>query len=99
MGELKMWKEFVAAPPQYPASAIQTQPDYETMIQKQQNNNLAKLQRCKTRMQTLINASTSDSDRADLEDKMFNTNNKIMEVEYNMKINVKVQLTEEEKGE
>ena len=32
MGELEMKKEFVAAPPQYPASAIQRQPDYKAMI-------------------------------------------------------------------
>ena len=94
MGELEMKKKFVAAPPQYPASAIQRQPDYETMIRKQQNNNLAKLQRQKVRLQAAINASMSDSNRADRGDKMFDVNNKIMEVEYDMSIDVKVPLTE-----
>ena len=69
------------------------------MIQKQQNNNLAKLQRRKTRLQTAIEASTSDSNRAGLEDKMFYINNQILEVEYDIKIEVKVPLTKEEKGE
>jgi hypothetical protein len=41
------------------------------MIRKQQQNNLAKLQRRKVRLQAAIDASTSDSDRADLEDDMF----------------------------
>ncbi len=65
------------------------------MIQKQQNNKLTKLQIRKTRLQTAIVASTSDSDRADLEDKMFDIDNQIMEVEYNIKIEVKFPLTKE----
>ena len=77
MGELEMKKEFVASPPQYPASAILRQPDYENLIRKQQKNNLAKLQRRKVRLQAAIDPSTSDSDCADREDNMFNVDNKL----------------------
>ena len=35
MGELEMKKEFVASPPQYPASVIFRQPDYKNLIWKQ----------------------------------------------------------------
>ena len=62
MGELDMKKEFIAAPPQYPTSAILRQPDYENLIRKQQNNNLAKLQRRKVQLQAAIDAYMSDSD-------------------------------------
>ena len=41
MGELEMKKEFVASPPQDPASAILRQPDYENLIWKQQQNNVS----------------------------------------------------------
>ena len=99
MGELEMKKEFVAVPTQYPASAILRQPDYENMIWQQQQNNLAKLQRRKVRLQTTIDATTSVSNREDLEDDMFDINNEIIQIEYNMSVNVKVPLTEEEKGE
>ena len=99
MGELEMKKEFVAAPPQYPQSAILRQPDYETQIWKQQTNNLAKLQIRKIRLQAAINASTSDSDCADLEDDMFDIINEIIQVENGMSVAVKVPLTKEEKGE
>ena len=84
MGELEMKKEFVAAPPQYPQSAIQRQPDYETLIRKQHNNNLAKLQRRKVRLQTTIDATTSVSNREDLEDNIFDIDNEIIQVEYDM---------------
>ena len=94
MGELEMKKEFIPAPPQYPASAILRQPDYENLIQKQQQNNLAKLQRRKVQLQAAIDASTSDSGRADREDVMFNVNNGIMELEYDVSITIKVPLTE-----
>ena len=90
MGELEMKKEFVAAPPQYPQSAILRQPDYKTLIQKQQTNILAKLQRRKIRLQAAINASTSDSDCADLEDDMFDIDNEIIQVKYDMSVAVKV---------
>jgi hypothetical protein len=99
MGELEMKKEFVAAPPQYPQSAILRQPDYDTLIRKQQNKNLAKLQRRKVCLQTTIDGTTSVFDREDLEDDMFDIDNEIIQVEYDIKINVKVPLTEEEKGE
>ena len=99
MGELEMNKEFVAAPPQYPQSAILRQPDYKTLIRKQQNNNLAKLQRRQIRLQTTFNTTTLVSDCEDLEDDMFNIGNQIMEVEYKIKIDIKVPLTKEEKGE
>ena len=42
MGELEMKKEFVALPPQYPASAVLRQPDYKDMIRRKQLNNLSK---------------------------------------------------------
>ena len=67
MGELEMKKEFVTLPPQYPASAILRKPDYKNLIRKQQQNNLAKLQRRKVRLQAAIDASTFDSDSADRE--------------------------------
>ena len=99
MGELEMKKEFVSAPPQYPLSAIQRQPDYEKMIWQQQQNNLAKLQRHKVWLQAAIVASMSDSNRADLQDDMFDIDNEIIQVKYNISADVKVPLTEEEKGE
>ena len=99
MGELEMKKEFVALPPHYPASAILRQPDYENLIRKQQQNNLAKFQRRKVRLQAAINASTSDSNCADREGNMFDVDNKIIQVEYNISVDVRVPLTKEEKGE
>ncbi len=95
MGELEMKKEFVAAPPQYPASTILRQHDYKNLIRKQQKNNLAKLQRRKVRLQAAINASTSDSNCADREDDMFDVNNKIIQVKYNISVDVRVPLTKE----
>ena len=99
MGELETKKEFVAPSPQYPASAILRQPDYENLIRKQQRNNLAKLERRKERLQNTIDASTSDSDRADLEDDMVDLDNDIAQVEYDISVEVRVPLTEEERGE
>ena len=94
MGEQEMKKEFFALPPQYPANATLRQTDYKNLIQKQQQNNLAKLQRHKVRLQATINASTSDSDHADLEDNMFDVDNKIIKVKYDMSVDVRVPLTE-----
>jgi hypothetical protein len=99
MGELEMKKEFVAAPPQNPQSALLRQPDYKSMIQKLQSNLFKKLQIRKTRLQTAINAFTSDSNCAYLEDNMFDIDNEIMEVKYDTNIDVKVPLTKKEKGE
>ena len=99
MGELEMKKEFVAAPPQNPQSALLRQPDYKSMIQKLQSNLFKKLQIRKTRLQTAINAFTSDSNCAYLEENMFDIDNEIMEVKYDTNIDVKVPLTKEEKGE
>ena len=69
------------------------------MIRQKQQINLAKLQSRKVWVQAAIDASTSDSDCADHQDDMFDIDNEIIQVEYDIKINVKVPLTEEEKGD
>ncbi len=57
------------------------------------------MQKHEVRLQAAIDASTSDSNRVDLKDNMFIIDNKIIQVEYNMSVAVKVPLTKEEKGE
>ena len=98
MGELDTKIEFVLPPPQYPASAILRQPTYKNMIWLQWQNNLMKIQKRKVRLQVSIDASTSDSNQEDLEDQMVKLENKILQAEYDIPVNIWVPLNNEEKG-
>ena len=103
MGELETKKEFVAPPPEYPSSAKARQPVYEAMIRAQQANNLTKLQRKKARLQLEIDAipinPPDPSALEELEEKMFDLDNEILQLQYEQGMEVKVPLGDEEKGE
>lgn len=101
MGELETKTEFVAPTPDYPATAVARQPTYEAMIRAQQNNTLAKLTRKKARIQAIIDATPiANADEIDeLEEKMSDLDNEILQAQYDLGDDVKVPLTEEEKGE
>ena len=100
MGELETKTEFVAPTPDYPATALARQPTYEAMIRAQQNNTLAKLTRKKARIQAQINATPiANAEEIDeLEEKMSDLDNEILQAQYDLGDEVKVPLTEEEKG-
>ena len=101
MGELETKTEFVTPTPDYPATALARQPTYETMIRAQQQNTLSKLMRKKTRLQAQINAvPIADADQIDeLEEKMSDLDNDILQIQYELGEEVKVPLNEEERGE
>ena len=103
MGELETKKEFVAPPPEYPQSAKIRQPVYESMIRAQQSNTISKLQRRKVRIQAEIDAfgpTPSDPDKLnELEEKMFDIDNEILQIVYDQGVDIKVPLDDEEKGE
>ena len=108
MGELETKTEFVAQTPEYPQSAEDRRQGYETMIRAQQINLLTRLRKKEERLRLQISNVTSD-DQPDnqikaeeldkLEEKLSEVEIKILQTEYDVKADVELPLSEEEKGE
>ena len=102
MGELDTKTEFITPLPTYPESAEARRPRYEKLKREQQDNELKQLSRKKMRIQGLIDAldPENDTDKInELDEELSTLDNKILQVEYDKETKVKLQLTEEEKGE
>jgi len=100
MGELQTKKEFVAPLPIYPETATARMPAYEAFHNAKQSNNLAKLRKKKTRLQAEIDAIpiSNTAEIEPLEEKMYDIDNEILQLEYEAGLEIKVPLDEEEKG-
>ena len=99
MGELETKTEFVAPMPKYPESAELRRNAYESMKRAQQNNELSSLNRKLTRIQSQINNATIDDDVEALEEQRSETENRILQANYDLQSDIELPLTEEEKGE
>jgi hypothetical protein len=100
MGELETKTEFVVPPLEYPTTAQARQPAYEAMIRAQQANTLSKLKGKKDRLQAQIDKVPIDADELEeLNEKMFDVDNEILQAEYDNTMDIKVPLNDEEKGE
>jgi hypothetical protein len=103
MGELETKQEFVAPVPEYPATAKARQPVYKSMVWATQANTLSKLQKHKQRLQAEIDAipiNPPEPEKLDeLEEKMFDIDNEILQTTYKQGVDIKVPLDNEEKGE
>ena len=108
MGELETKTEFVAPTPEYPQSAEDRRPGYETMIRAQQNNLLTRLRKKEERLRLQISNVTSDDQPNNqiileeldkLEEEMCEVEIKVLQAEYDLKTDVELPLSEEEKAE
>ena len=101
MVELEMKKEFVAPPTEYPQTALDRKADYENMIRAQQTNTLTSLRRKEQHLK--IQIAVTDPNEVDevdkLEEQLSEVESKILRSEYDLKADVELPLTEEEKGE
>ena len=106
MGELETKKEFVAPSLEYPQSAEDCRPKYKAMVRAKQNNLLTRLKKMQERLRLQIaNITTTDKlsdnqiDELDkLEEQMSEIENNILRTEYELKSDVELPLTEEEKS-
>jgi hypothetical protein len=100
MGELETKMEFVVPPLEYPTTAQARQPAYEAMIRAQQKNTITKLKGKKDRLQAQIDKLPIDAEELDdLNEKMFDIDNEILQAEYDNTVDIIVPLNDEEKGE
>ena len=102
MAELQTKTEFVVPPPEFPTSAKARQPVYEAMIRAQQSNNLAKMEKRKLRIEADIAALPQPPDQTaleNLEDKLYDIENEILQIEYEQGMDVSVPLEDAESVE
>jgi hypothetical protein len=102
MAELQTKTEFVVPPPEYPATAQSRKPAYEAMIRAKQANNLAKAERRKARIEADISAlpqPPDPNDLEDLEDKLYDIENDILQIVYEQGMDVTVPLDDAESVE
>ena len=102
MAELQTKTEFVVPPPEFPASAKARQPVYEAMIHAQQSNNLANMEKRKQRIEADIAALPQPPDQTaleNLEDKLYDIENEILQIKYEQGMDVSVPLEDAESVE
>jgi hypothetical protein len=99
IGELETKQQFVAPVPEYPATAKLRQPVYKSMMRGQ---HLIKTSEAKGatayRDQRHTNNPPKPEKLDELEEKMFNIDNKILQMMYEQGVDIKVPLDDEEKG-
>jgi hypothetical protein len=101
MGELETKTEFVIPPLDYPASAKLRQPAYEAMVRAQQRNTLSKLNAKRDCLEAQIkNLDANDTEMLEeLNEKLYNIKNEILQAEYDSSIDIIVPLNDDKKGE